>query len=182
MGITKCTAVRALPAAVIVLVLAGLVAGIPVQAGTYANARAVGKRCSTCHTTHHPNASNLNAVGHWFMRHRTLEGFTPAKAAAEEKDGQGSVPLGPVDPDAPADLQPASRTFNGICIHCHGTEGAGTPQARPLNVSGTYGDTPEQIAEVIRTGIQGTAMQPFTGTLTEEQITAVAKYVAWLRR
>jgi mono/diheme cytochrome c family protein len=164
------------------LAVAGFAAAIPVHARTYANARAVGKRCSTCHTTHRPNASNLNAAGRWFMRHRTLDGFTPAKAAAEERDGPGSVPLGPADTQAPVELQPGSRVFNGICVHCHGAGGAGTPQARPLNVSGVYGDTPEQIAEVIRTGIQGTAMQPFKGALTDEQISGVAKYVAWLRR
>ena len=172
-------AVLATTGCLVTLVLFG---AIHADAGTYAYARAVGKRCSTCHTTHHPNASNLNATGRWYSRHHTLEGYTPAKATAEEKGSAGSPPLGPPDTTAPADLQAGSRIFNGVCVHCHGPGGKGTPQARPLNLSGMYGDTPEQIAQVIRDGISGTPMQPFKGALKGSDITAVAKYVAWLRR
>jgi mono/diheme cytochrome c family protein len=157
-------------------------ASVVLHGRTYAYARALGKRCSTCHTTHRPNASNLNARGRWFMRHRSLEGFTAARAAAEEKAPASAVTLGPADPAAPPEAQQGSRIFNGICIHCHGKAGAGTPQARPLNLSGVYGDTPEQIADVVRNGIEGTAMQPFKGALKEDQIMAVSRYVAWLRR
>jgi mono/diheme cytochrome c family protein len=166
--------------------VAGILAGLvifPVRLfATQAYAKQVGKRCSTCHTTHHPDASNLNANGRWFKQHHTLEGFSPAKAAAEEKAAPSPPTLGPPDPAAPADVQPGSRVFNGICVHCHGPAGKGTPQARPLNISGVYGDTPEQIAQVVRDGISGTAMQPFKNALKEEDISAVAKYVAWLRR
>ncbi len=116
------------------------------------------------------------------MRHRTLEGFAPANAGAEDKSSAAKAAPRPPDPSAPPDVEPGSRIFNGTCIHCHGPAGAGTPQARPLNISGVYGDTPAQIAEVVRNGITGTAMPPFKGALKDDEITAVARYVAWLRR
>jgi cytochrome c oxidase cbb3-type subunit III len=73
--------------------------------------------------------------------------------------------------------------FNRVCVSCHGKEGAGTPMARPLNQrGGTYGDTPEQIADVVRNGIKGTQMRSFKGDLKEQQIKAVAAYIASLRK
>ena len=50
------------------------------RAGTYENARAVGKRCSTCHTSTHPGVANLNEVGKYYLVKRTLDGApTPGK-------------------------------------------------------------------------------------------------------
>ena len=67
-----------------VAVTATWAATVGTGARSYEHARAVGTRCSTCHDTHKPGIENLNASGRWFMRHRTLEGFSPEKAAAEE--------------------------------------------------------------------------------------------------
>lgn len=187
-----------------VAVAATCAATTPTGARTYEHARAVGARCSTCHDTHRPGIENLNARGRWFMRHRTLDGFSPEKAAAEERRDTQARP--PADKPAerpqeaaqkPAAAEPSRRAqasatstaletgtkvFERACQVCHGTRGTGTRMARPLDQSGFYADTVEQIAEIVRDGISGTTMQPFKGRLTEDEILAVAQYVDSLRK
>lgn len=97
----------------------------------------------------------------------------------------GLVGMAALHADKQADKQIAAgrAVFNRACVTCHGKEGAGTPMARPLDQrGGTYGDSPEQIADVVRNGIKGTQMRAFKGNLKDGQIRAVAAYVASLRK
>ena len=55
------------------LALAGLATAHRADA-SYAHARTVGKRCSTCHTGTRPAPDNLNDTGRYFLEHRTLSG------------------------------------------------------------------------------------------------------------
>lgn len=82
--------------------------------------------------------------------------------------------------------------FLGRCANCHGIEGKGNgPLARnllgpkPGNLSDStwkYGDQPAQVLNVLRNGAPNSAMPPWKGTLTDEQLRAVAAYVYYLAK
>lgn len=147
---------------------AAVVVGQAASARTYEHARQVGKRCSTCHDSKAPHAANLNAVGRYFLEHRTLEGYKPgittkpAQTAAE------------VDP-------PGLAVYNRTCVVCHGPGGAGTALAMPLTGERTHATTAAAAVAVITNGIPGTAMGPFKTVLSEREIRAVAEYVMTLK-
>lgn len=172
-----------------VAVTATWAATVGTGARSYEHARAVGARCSTCHDTHKPGIENLNARGRWFMRHRTLEGFSPEKAAAQERanaraepaartpaGGQQHNPAG-----TSADLEKGRKVFERVCQACHGARGEGTRMGRPLNQGAFDAEAVGRIAGIIRDGIRGTTMQAYKGRLKEDEIAAVSAYVASLR-
>lgn len=131
-------------------------------AARYEHARALGTRCSTCHTTHHPGADNLNAAGRYFQTNRTLAGWKPGAS----RRAKGAL--------APPAL------FARSCASCHGANGEGTAQALPLSPARQARTAPE-IEAVIRKGIAGTAMTGVGAVLSAEQIRALAAHVLSLR-
>lgn len=131
-------------------------------AARYEHARALGTRCSTCHTTHHPGADNLNAAGRYFLANRTLAGWKPGASPR----AQGALA-------APA-------LFARSCAPCHGAGGEGTAQALPLSPA-RQARTAAEIEAVIQKGIAGTTMTGFGAVLRAEQIRALAAHVQSLR-
>lgn len=147
-----------------------------VSAGTYEHARATGSRCSTCHDSKRPHLANLNARGQYFLRHRTLDGYTPPT---------------PSEPRGGREREPGKRPSNALatglavytrsCVVCHGPQGRGTPLAATLAGPRKHATTEAAAVAVITNGIKGTAMAPFGTALTGQEIRAVARYVMTLR-
>lgn len=149
--------------AVIALVVITIAAARP-AADTYENARAVGKRCSTCHVGKHPAMANLNERGKYFLTHRTLDGYTPGATRR------------PVSPAAPGAARGAA-IFARTCAPCHGLHGEGAPPGKPLVGAARKRVTRAAIEDVVRHGVKGTAMAPFGGVLTDQEITDVVQHV-----
>lgn len=138
------------------------------SARTYENARAVGKRCSTCHDSKKPDLTNLNGAGRYYLTHRSLDGYKPEPN-----------PPRTAGPGKAAD--PGQAVYAQACSPCHGTRGEGTTIAGTLVGPRKYAKTEAETVAVIRTGIKGTVMAPFAGALSDGQIRAVARYVSELR-
>jgi len=85
------------------------------------------------------------------------------------------VPLGPGGTADPV-LQLGRDVYGGSCKRCHGSTGDGGAGPR-LNSSDFDEDFPELIdlVDLISSGRK--RMPSFSSSLTEEQITAVARYV-----
>lgn len=91
------------------------------------------------------------------------------------------------DPDRQV-IEQGKAVYADQCESCHGAEGKGdgaaarflSPPPRDLS-AGEFQHAPdgtvEQIAAVIKSGIDDTGMTPFEGQLSDAQITAVATYV-----
>jgi cytochrome c oxidase cbb3-type subunit 3 len=82
-----------------------------------------------------------------------------------------------------AEHEAGRRIYNYRCYFCHGYSGdARTLAARmieplPRDFTQTPGLNEERVASVLRTGIPGTAMTPFTQVLTESEIATLARFV-----
>jgi mono/diheme cytochrome c family protein len=76
----------------------------------------------------------------------------------------------------------AARLYADTCAVCHGQKGEGTPMGRPLAAPLMNGETVEAIAEIMKTGIEGSPMMSFSKRLTPAQIDALAAYVAAMKR
>ena len=108
--------------------------------------------------------------------------------AAETPSTQGAAPAGA---PAGADLAAGQQIFATNCATCHGAQGHGDGPAasalnpRPTNLAnGPYkhvGDF-ETWHGVIANGVPGTAMAPWSGTLSEEQINNVTAYAISLKK
>jgi cytochrome c oxidase cbb3-type subunit 2/cytochrome c oxidase cbb3-type subunit I/II len=79
------------------------------------------------------------------------------------------------------------RVFAANCTQCHGDDGGGNGSAAgelavaPADLRAQRASL-EVTARVVRTGIPGTKMAPWTGRLRDEEITAVAQFVRGLYR
>ncbi len=94
------------------LALAGLAVAHRADA-SYAHARAVGKRCSTCHTGTRPAPDNLNDTGRYFLEHRTLSG-APGPAGMP---GPLAAPApAPVPPGAPPAARPGRAALAAFIV------------------------------------------------------------------
>jgi mono/diheme cytochrome c family protein len=122
-------------------------------ARTYENARAVGKRCSTCHVGKHPGVENLNERGKYYLTHRTLDGYKPGGPAR------------------------GAAIFARTCAPCHGAKGEGAPLGRPLVGGNRKYTTPAQVEDVVRHGIKGTAMAPFGTVFGDAEIKDIVQHV-----
>jgi mono/diheme cytochrome c family protein len=87
------------------------------------------------------------------------------------------------EPELPAHLLPlGQRTYTANCQQCHGERGHGDgPAARELPVApaGFHRQRPtlQESLRVLRMGIEGTSMAPWTSRLTDAELVAVAHYV-----
>jgi cytochrome c oxidase cbb3-type subunit 3 len=85
-------------------------------------------------------------------------------------------------------LQMGQTVFQSRCVFCHGQYGEGAPAAGAYpnaNLADgvwVHGGTHEQIMATIDNGVPGTPMQPWGGTLSKEELDAVARYVASLAK
>jgi len=157
--LSTCGMVAAWMITLMVLPFAGL------AGSTYEHARALGKRCATCHDSVHPGAENLNSTGRFFQVNRRLP-------------GDGGRP-----PAAPGQLQESGAAiYKRACATCHGPDGSGT--ALGPNLLGTLKSeaTPEALIAIVRNGVPGTAMVAFKGTLSDEQIERSVEHLLALRK
>lgn len=113
---------------------------------------------------------------------------TPAATEGAAPGGQAAAPAG-----APAgvDLAAGQQVFATNCATCHGAQGAGDGPAasalnpRPTNLAeGPYkhGGDFDTWKAVIANGVPGTAMAPWSGTLSEDQINNVTAYALSLKK
>lgn len=89
-------------------------------------------------------------------------------------------------PAAPA-ASAGQAVYEARCTFCHGPDGKGNPgmaaNSPAVNIADadwTYGGSKEDIARAISDGIPDTTMRGFKGTMTSQDIDAVAEYVASL--
>jgi mono/diheme cytochrome c family protein len=65
-----------------------------------------------------------------------------------------------------------------MCQACHGKEGKTVmPDMSFVGREWKHGTATDDMIKVITNGVPGTAMMPFKGRLTEEQIRDLARYV-----
>jgi len=87
------------------------------------------------------------------------------------------------EPNLPAQvLELGARVYAARCAQCHGEKGAGDGSAvRELPVVPTnfVAERPslEESLRALRNGIEGTPMAPWTGQLSEAELSAAAYYV-----
>ena len=155
---------RAVAGAFLILAVALVMTAAKPAARTYENARAVGKRCSTCHIGKRPGIDNLNERGKYYLKHRTLDGYKPGA----EQESSSAQPAGPARGDA---------IFARTCAPCHGAHGEGAPLGKPLVGGNRKYTTPAQVEDVVRHGITGTAMAPFGTVFTDAEIEDVVQHV-----
>jgi cytochrome c oxidase cbb3-type subunit 2/cytochrome c oxidase cbb3-type subunit I/II len=83
---------------------------------------------------------------------------------------------------AAADLQLGEQIYAANCAECHGAAGGGDGYAandlpiRPTDFRGERPSLGEGI-RVLRSGIEGTSMAPWTDRLNDEELVAVAHYI-----
>lgn len=79
-------------------------------------------------------------------------------------------------PAAPPD---AAALYKKHCLMCHMANGNNTAVKNASFTDGVWvhGSSVEQVATVIKNGVKGTAMLPFSKKLNDAEIAALAKYV-----
>ncbi|MGH7404629.1 MAG: c-type cytochrome [Candidatus Methylomirabilales bacterium] len=108
---------------------------------------------------------------------------------------QAPVPIPEVPPRTPKLVSKGREVYHKAeCFKCHGTQGRGDgPSATDLKDDWGYpiqpsdltrplkrGSTPEAIYRTVVTGLDGTPMPSYEGALTDEDMWALASYVASL--
>ena len=103
-------------------------------------------------------------------------GPPPAPRATDSHSTTGSLPS-----------EEARTLFLAYCAPCHGEtgDGHGTTQldrpARSFKDGGfSFGDTTEALTRTLKSGIPGSPMPSFTGTMTDTQLDSLAEYVLTL--
>jgi putative heme-binding domain-containing protein len=75
----------------------------------------------------------------------------------------------------PADIEEGARNFGNSCAGCHGPDGNAMADADLSKPTLRRATTDEQISNIIRSGIPGTAMPPHT--LNQRQIFTIVAYI-----
>lgn len=75
---------------------------------------------------------------------------------------------------AQADIEHGLRLYRSICTSCHAESGAGVPGVN-LAVATPRAESDIDLAALIRTGIEGTAMPP--GAYSDPELTALVAYI-----
>lgn len=79
---------------------------------------------------------------------------------------------------SPANLAQGEQLYAANCSRCHGIEGQGTPRGPVLNVKSFLTETSNSaIQQIIRDGINGTAMISWGDRLTESEILAIVAHL-----
>lgn len=72
----------------------------------------------------------------------------------------------------------AAAIFKSRCAMCHGAKGdSKLPGMSFTDGEWKHGSSPKEVATVIHDGVEGTAMLPFKGKLTDPEVEALAQYV-----
>ncbi len=118
---------------------------------------------------------------------RFLRLFTLVTAGAAFAALGGAEQPAAQEPDAQV-LEQGKSIYAEQCLSCHGAEGKGDgpaarfldPPARDLSAGDwqyAADGSVDAVAELIKVGIDDTGMTPFEGTLSDDEIAAVASYV-----
>jgi putative heme-binding domain-containing protein len=75
----------------------------------------------------------------------------------------------------PGDVQEGEQIFIENCAICHGPEGDAVPRVNLASGKFRHGSSDEELAQIIKNGIPGTAMPP--GNFHEHQINALIAYL-----
>jgi cytochrome c oxidase cbb3-type subunit 2 len=87
------------------------------------------------------------------------------------------------EPELPANIRElGARVYTANCVQCHGEHGGGDGSAvreLPIVPTNFRGQRPSIAASLraLRNGVEGTPMAPWTGRLSEPELSAVAYYV-----
>jgi cytochrome c oxidase cbb3-type subunit 3 len=98
-------------------------------------------------------------------------GEAPAVAATEAPPAEGA----PAEPVDPAVLGP--QVFTTYCVACHTAEMTGGIGPNLIDAEWIHGGELEQIKATITNGVPAKGMISWKGTLTDEQIAAVAAFI-----
>jgi ABC-type amino acid transport substrate-binding protein len=91
----------------------------------------------------------------------------------------GIAQVPPSTPVAPpsAELRVARSTYLTQCSQCHGTDAKGTPAAANLQA---FKGSEDDFLKIVRNGRPGTAMTPWKGIVSDDDIRAIARWVKQL--
>jgi len=91
---------------------------------------------------------------------------------------QAPAPAAPsATPALSAELREARSTYLTQCSQCHGTDAKGTPLAANLQA---FKGSEDDFLRVVRNGRPGTAMVPWKGLISDEDIRGIARYLRQL--
>jgi mono/diheme cytochrome c family protein len=141
-------------------------------------------------------AASISLIGCQPSEEKGAETTPPATespAAETPAATEGAAPTGQAVAGAPAgaDIAAGQQIFATNCATCHGSEGKGDgPAASALNPKPTdlaegpykHGGDFATWKDIIVNGVPGTAMAPWSGTLSEDQITNVTAYALSLKK
>ncbi len=144
-------------------------------------------------------AASISLVGCQPSEEKGAETTPPAteSPAAEAPAAESPAATGGEQAAAPAgapagvDLAAGEQIFATNCATCHGAQGAGDgPAASALNpkptnlAAGPYKHVGDFTTwhGVVANGVPGTAMAPWSGTLSEDQINNVTAYALSLKK
>jgi ABC-type amino acid transport substrate-binding protein len=85
-------------------------------------------------------------------------------------------PTAPTAPPSP-ELRVGRSTYLTQCSQCHGIDAKGTPAAANLQA---FKGSEDDFLKVVRNGRPGTAMTPWKGIVSDDDIRAIARYVKQL--
>jgi ABC-type amino acid transport substrate-binding protein len=106
---------------------------------------------------------------------RRLEGTTLPMILARYGIAQASTPSGGTP--LSAELRAARSTYLTQCSQCHGVDAKGTPVAANLHL---FKGSEDDFLRVVRNGRPGTAMTPWKGLISDDDIRAIVRYVKQL--
>jgi putative heme-binding domain-containing protein len=86
--------------------------------------------------------------------------------------------LGAQELPASADAQDGQRAYLGACTNCHGPDGNSVPGVDLAHGQFRRASTDDELVEIIRRGIPGTAMPP--GNYSAVQAGRIVAYLRWL--
>lgn len=142
-------------------------------------------------------AASISLVGCQPTEEQGAEKTPTATESPAAEAPAGEAPAGEEQAEAPAgapagvDLAAGEQIFATNCATCHGAQGAGDgPAASALNPKPTnmaegpfkHGGDFEGWKNVVANGVPGTAMAPWSGTLSDEQINNVVAYALSLKK
>ena len=80
-------------------------------------------------------------------------------------------------------MESQAKVWSLRCAACHTADGRGVGSLGPNMTDDAYLNVKvlDDFPRIVEQGVQGTAMQSFSGMLSEEEIIQIAAYAAWLR-
>jgi len=104
------------------------------------------------------------------LRSRNLPDILSRYGLVLTQAGPGAAPLIP-------ELRSARSTYLTQCSQCHGTDAKGSPVTASLQ---TFKGTEDDFLRVVQKGRPGTAMTPWKGLISDDEIRKIARYIKQL--